>query len=72
MAVTAGIFFSPIFKRKIEVFSLAQTIIKIKYYIGIYGCMTYRSYDAVYSIERIYTKKLDFSEQPVCFFSLLT
>ena len=37
MAVTASIFLSLIFKRMIEVFSLAQTIFKIKYYIGIYG-----------------------------------
>ena len=31
MAVTASIVLSPIFKYMIEVFSLAQTIIKIKY-----------------------------------------
>ena len=45
MAVTAGIFLSPISKYVIEVFSSAQTIIKIKYYIEIYGSMIYRSYD---------------------------
>ena len=39
MAVTASIFHSPMFKYVIKVLYLAQTIIKIKYYIGIYGSM---------------------------------
>ena len=45
MAVAASIFLSLIFKCVSEVFSLAQTIITIKYYIGKYGSMIYRSYD---------------------------
>ena len=45
MAVTASIILSPTFKYVIEVISLAQTIIKIKYHNGIYGSMIYRSYD---------------------------
>ena len=70
MAVTASIFLSLFLKCVIEVFSLAQRIIKIKYYIGKYGSMIYRSY-GTYNTERIYTKKLDFTEQQICFYSLL-
>ena len=69
MAVTADIFLSPVFKRVIEVFSLAQTIIIIKYYIGIYGSMTYRSYDTCITLNA-FTQKIDFTEQQVCFFSV--
>ena len=58
MAVTASIFLSPIFKGVIEVFSLAQTIIKIKYYIGIYGSTIYRSYDTCTCIAlNVFTQK---------------
>ena len=45
MAVTASIFLSPVFICVIEVFPLAQTIIKIKYHIGKCGSMIYRLYD---------------------------
>ena len=55
--------------------SLAQVIIKIKYYIGILWV-----YDIsiiilwyIYNVtERIYTKKLDFTEQQICFFQFPT
>ena len=56
MAVTASIFLSPIFKCVIEVFSLAQTIMKIKYYIGIYGSTIYRSYDTCIALN-VFTQK---------------
>ena len=58
MAVAASIFLSPIFKCEIEVFSLAQIIIKIKYYIEIYGSMIYQSHDTCITLNAFTQKSL--------------
>ena len=70
--VTASIFLSLIFKCVIKVFSLAQTIIKIKYYVEKYGSMihVYRSYDTCITPSAFTQKKLDFTEQKICFFTV--
>ena len=59
MAVTASIFILPILKCVIKVFSLAQTIIKIKYYVEKYGSMihVYRSYDTCITLNA-FTQKI--------------
>ena len=67
MAVTASILLSPILKRVIKVFSLAQTIIKRKYYIEIYGSMII--FVHMIHTERIYTKSLILQNNKICFFS---
>ena len=65
MAVTgsASMFLSPICKCVIEIFSLAQTIIQIKYYIGIYGSMIYRSYDRCITLNAFTRKSVILKKQ---------
>ena len=69
MALKASLFLSSIFICVIEVFSLAQTIIKIKYWnICVYDISVIWY---MYITESIHTKKFDFTEQQICFLSLL-
>ena len=60
MAVTASIVLSPIFKCEIEVFSLAQIIIEVKYCIEIYGSMIYQSYDTCITLNAFTQKSLKY------------
>ena len=73
MAVTASIFLSLIFKCVNKVFSLAQTIIKIKYYGEKYGSMihVYRSYDTCITLNAFTPKSLILQNNKYVFFNLL-
>ena len=69
MTFTASIFLSLILKCVIEVFSLAQTIIKMKYYIEKYGSMIYQSFDTCIALNAFTQKSLILQNNKYGFFS---